>query len=250
MKSLAELHTNTRENGGKVPGLFTWELPMLSETLSAPGTMISVGGDTGSGKSMFGLRLMDSVDVPGLVISLEDPLETLGLRVREMRPERREAVWAVGPRPRLSSVVAAIREAYDALLCPKIVCVDYIQLLRVDRSEYSRTDEIGEIIAELKYLARELGFVLVINSQLTRPRADNRDRRPTRWDFKDSSAIENASETCVMLFPHGKTTVEAWVEKNKAGRFGATAWFERDPRTGYLLPGQAPANDTDEGMPF
>lgn len=211
---------------------------MMDSVLAAPGTLVVVGGRTGSGKSMFGLKLLETVDMPGLFVSLEDPLEVVGMRVRRMDPARRDAVYASRPRARLADVLDSVKESYDALICPKLVVVDYIQILTDGGNGQTRTDEIGEIISELKYLGTQLGFVTVLNSQLKRPQGEDREaQRPTRWDLRDSSNLENAAEAVVLLHPTpgNPRLVEAWVDKNKVGpsRRDRPVSFERGAG-GYL----------------
>lgn len=246
MKSLREVAE--QHQGIDATALFDWGTPLLEGTLAAPGTLVTIGGHTGTGKSMLGLRLLDGIDFPALYVSLEDSFEVVAQRTR--RAKRQDAVFVSVPlRPRLKYIADVIRQSYDALICPRLVYVDYIQVATSETSD-TRTEEIGAIIAELKGLGRELGFVTLLGSQLKRPSPDNRYARPTRWDLRDSSNVENSSEVIVLLHETEESrdagTVEAFIDKNKTGRAGATQWFERG-RDGWLEPCHTPANSEAAG---
>lgn len=251
MKSLREV--NEQHSDVQTTQLFSHGLPLLEGTLAAPGTLVTVGGMTGAGKSMFGLRLLDSIDAPGLYVSLEDSYEVVAQRTQYAK--RLDQVYVTVPaRPRMRHITDVIKQSYDALICPKLVFLDYIQLCTAEHSE-TRTEEIGAIIAELKGLGRDLGFVTLLGSQLKRPAPDNRYARPTRWDLRDSSNVENSSEVIVLLHETQESRksghVEVFVDKSKTGRSGASQWFERG-HGGWLQPCAVPAHakQADDSSPF
>lgn len=237
MKSFEQL----KADAGKAPEsapLFTWGLSVYDGVLAAPGTLVTVAGWTGGGKSMFSLLTMGCIDAPCLYVSLEDGEGVVAKRIGMFPPSRLPATYFTVPtRPRLEYVVADIRESYDALLLPKLVVVDYIQLLKTGKDK-ARHEDVGDVLAELKGLGRELGFVTLLVSQLKRPSMDGeggKPRRPTRWDMRDSSDIENSSEAILLLHPQTDSTVEVFLEKSKSSPTGASMLFERG-RGGWLAP--------------
>jgi len=222
VKSFREV-TETLADGLEATQLFNWNQEFLKGTLAAPGTLVVLGGRTGAGKSMLAAKLMASVDVPALYVSMEDGYEVLGRRLVRFPEERLDVTHVVVPRrPRMEFVGRDIKDSYDRLLCPKLVVVDYIQLMGKD------LEVIANNIAELKGLGRDLGFVTVLLSQLKRPSmADGVPARPTRWDMRDSSDIENSAETIILLDAKDDGLLEVWVDKNKVGPKGASQMFKR-----------------------
>jgi hypothetical protein len=222
MKSFREV-TESLADGLEATQLFSWGLQFMKGTLAAPGTLVLVGGRTGAGKSMFATKLMASIDMPALYISMEDSIEVLGRRLQRFPEDRLDSVHVVVPRrPRMEFVGRDIKDSYDRLICPKMVVVDYAQLLSKD------LETIANNIAELKGLGRDHGFVTVLLSQLKRPSmADGVASRPTRWDMRDSSDYENSSETIILLDAKDDGTLDAWIEKSKVGPRGASQSFKR-----------------------
>ena len=216
------------KNPAKFPPLFSWGLKVLEGTIAAPGTFVVIGGRTGAGKSMLTLKVMATLDVPALYISLEDGPEVVAQRLKRYPVDRLPvSYFCIPSRPRLEFVVREIRDSYDALLCPKAVFVDYQQILCTD-TDRNKTEEIAETISELKGLGRELGFVTIMGSQLKRPSmADGVPSRPTRWDMRDSSNIENAAESILLLDAKDDGTLDVWLEKSKVGPRGASQSFKR-----------------------
>lgn len=245
MKTLAQAVT-TRTDATKPPALFVWGPRFLDTIPAVPGTMVIVGGRTGHGKSFFGLELLRSTETPALYISCEDPESEVARRAIGMPLARLQEILLVVPRrPRLSAVVRAIETAFAEGHLPRLVMLDYIQLVQYDGevAAWSQTDAIGMIISELKALGRELGFVLVLNAQLNRPKERAyADDFPNLWDLRDSANLENAAEAVILLHGPGDI-VEVRVCKNKSGRNGNHARFSRGPN-GFFLP-VSPAPDPD-----
>jgi DnaB-like helicase C terminal domain len=219
----------------------SYGLSLLRGCPSTPGTLIVVGGRTGAGKSFFGLSLLNHSDARGAYVSLEDPPAEVGRRIQAMPAKRLQEIALIVPaRPRLSMICAEIAQAFEEGFCPRIVVIDYIQLIQYDgeSAAWSQTDQIGLVLAELKALAREHGFVLVVMCQLRRPMresaGDGYESFPCLWDLRDSSNLENSAEVVVLLQAH-EEELEARVAKNKAGRTGVTQWFARGAH-GFLTP--------------
>lgn len=234
LKRLTDVRRDS-EYAQQAAPLLSYGLPFLGECRALPGSLTVIGGHSGAGKSYLGLKLLEACLQPGLYVSLEDPESEVARRVEPYSPARLDEVGLCVPlRPRLSHVLAGVREAFDADYQPRMVVVDYIQLLQYDGDikAWSQTDQIGLMIAELKALGRELGYVTVLLSQLKRPDRENRNAFPTLWDLRDSSNIENSAEVVILLQDHG-AQVEARLAKNKSGRRGPVAWFNRSAN-GFL----------------
>jgi len=81
--------------------------------------------------------------------------------------------------------------------------VDYLQLMRATTRSDSRAQEVSEISAGLKSLARELDVPVIAVSQLNRESERRTDRRPQLSDLRDSGSIEQDSDIVMFLYRPG-----------------------------------------------
>jgi replicative DNA helicase len=86
----------------------------------------------------------------------------------------------------------------------KLVVVDYLQLMAVDRRAESRHLALGEISTGLKALAKELRLPVLALSQLSREVERRQGRKPTLADLRDSGSLE-ADADVVLLLHQGRT---------------------------------------------
>jgi replicative DNA helicase len=237
IRRLSEVVAEVRKDPYAAP-VTSYGLSLLDSCPNTPGTLIVVGGRTGAGKSYFGLCLLAECSTPGAYVSLEDPPNEVARRVEAMPRHRLSEVLLITPRrSRLSHIAREIEQAFADGHTPRMVVIDYIQLVQYDGETpaWSQTDQIGLTIQELKAVARERGFVLVVLCQLRRPNRDEADHFPTLWDLRDSSNLENSAEVVVLLRAHEDQRLEARVAKNKSGATGGTAFFKRGS-CGFLTP--------------
>ncbi|MGS2615151.1 DnaB-like helicase C-terminal domain-containing protein [Micromonospora sp. LZ34] len=82
----------------------------------------------------------------------------------------------------------------------RLLLVDYLQLLHVDRRVESRQQEVSEISRALKRLAMELSVPVVAVSQLSRASEARTDKRPMLSDLRDSGGLEQDAD--VVIFVH------------------------------------------------
>lgn len=79
--------------------------------------------------------------------------------------------------------------------------IDHIGLIRPSsRYQGNRVQEVAEITAGLKTMAREYGIAMVALSQLSRALESRTDKRPQLSDLRDSGAIEQDADTIVFLY--------------------------------------------------
>lgn len=227
----------------------------------SPGNVIVVGGRTNSGKSLFSLALQVDNLGRSAYISLEDDEVEIARRVECVSDEDAERITlAIPPQYTSSEVLRTIdeirkRDSWDLYEQCKLVVLDYIQLLSYSGTlpALSRTEAVAHIIADLRRHGREHGYALALNAQITRPpkpsapgkrRIDAEDEedavveqkppRPTLFDLKDSSSIENAAT--MVLLVHGRP---AWCDVTLAKHKSAPVGFrQRYARTenGWLYP--------------
>lgn len=84
-----------------------------------------------------------------------------------------------------------------------LLIVDYLQLITPARRSDSRTQEVTEISAGLKTLAREMNVPVIAVSQLSRESERRTDRRPQLSDLRDSGSIEQDADIVMFLYRPG-----------------------------------------------
>lgn len=248
----------SRENYLIVPT----EWPDLNDLLAGGlhgGRTYIVGARPGEGKSIIGHNIAHYAalnDHPTLIFSIEmGDIETTGRLISHgasvhMNQISRRALsaddWAsfktyrdkvediplyIDDRPglTLAHIVSTCR-SQKRRTGLSVVVVDYLQLVKADRSNASREQQVAHISRSLKELARELEVAVVIPCQLNRRSVDR--ERPTLADLRESGGIEQDADTVMLmarlLFPEGgdmagkpSNTLAVEVAKNRHGRRGS-----------------------------
>jgi replicative DNA helicase len=108
-----------------------------------------------------------------------------------------------------------------------LVVVDYLQLIEPDNRRDSRQEQVANLSRRLKFLARELKIPVVALAQVNRSSEDRQDHRPRLADLRESGAIEQDSDTVMLLhrpemYEPGQHegTVEVIVAKQRNGPTG------------------------------
>ena len=110
----------------------------------------------------------------------------------------------------------------------KLLIIDYLQLLHVDKKFETRYQEVSEISRSLKQIAKELSIPVIALSQLSRQVESRTDKRPLLSDLRDSGAIEQDADLILFLYRdivYNKSTlypdlVEVIVGKQRNGPTG------------------------------
>jgi replicative DNA helicase len=82
----------------------------------------------------------------------------------------------------------------------ELVIVDYLQLVRSDRKNVDRYEEVSEVSRGLKALAKEHGVGVLALAQLSRNVEQRHDKRPIMADLRDSGQIEQDADAIMFLF--------------------------------------------------
>jgi replicative DNA helicase len=133
--------------------------------------------------------------------------EAQARRVIEAARLQRELPLTIDPAPGLTiSQIAArarrhkqILERQGLRLGP--VIVDHMHIVRPSkRYSGNRVNEVGEISAALKALAKELDVPVIALAQLSRALESRDDKRPTMADLRDSGTIEQDADAIIFVY--------------------------------------------------
>lgn len=81
----------------------------------------------------------------------------------------------------------------------RLVIVDYIQLVQPSNERSPRQEQVSDISRRLKLLARDVKLPVIVAAQLNRGVEDRTDKRPRLSDLRESGAIEQDSDTVLLL---------------------------------------------------
>lgn len=198
-----------------------------------PGELVLVAGRPSMGKSAFLLSLFAKFcfedGTPVGLFSLEMGRESLIQRLMSMRSrmdllrlrrgfltvEEKERLTNIGMELSLGRFFMEDRGGvsigeFKALASRmvkrdgvKVIGVDYLQLMKGSsskRNSESRVNEISEISAELKKVARDLNVVVFALSQLNRQADLREDKRPKLSDLRESGSLEQDADIVLLLY--------------------------------------------------
>ncbi|MCW5940809.1 MAG: replicative DNA helicase [Fimbriimonadaceae bacterium] len=81
-----------------------------------------------------------------------------------------------------------------------LVVVDYLQLMKTDRRNDNRVQEISEIARMLKATSKDLEVPVIALSQLNRGVESRENKRPLLSDIRESGSIEAEADIVMMLY--------------------------------------------------
>lgn len=82
----------------------------------------------------------------------------------------------------------------------QLIIIDYLQLMKGKGKAENRQQEISEISASLKALAKELNIPIIAVSQLSRATEQRADKRPQLADLRESGSIEQDADIVLLLY--------------------------------------------------
>lgn len=241
---------------------YPWALTDLNTMTSGlqPGKLVIVGGRPGMGKSALAQNAAEATafydtDKAVAVFQLEMPgaemagrsmasiarvdynsithpaqLETNGgwPKLTEAMKKLAATNFYICDQPALTAEQIRIRARQLHSKYPlSLVVVDYVQLIRLPGKQ-GRNDELAEVTASLKRLAKELDCCVVCLSQLNRDCERRSNKRPVLADLRDSGGIEADADVVIFVyrdevyFPQSKDQgiAEIIVAKNRSGSVG------------------------------
>lgn len=197
------------------------------------GTLVTIGGRTGMGKTAFAFNLLRNLaiekNIPSLYISLESTEQlctniliacTLNIKYRgllsgqlvvEEWEKLDKGVSGIVNSPiyldtkstyTIDDICKTVEEAVQEHQV-KVVFIDYLQLIFAKTGfTENRYLELNYITRKLKALAKEFNITIVVLSQLNRNAEDDKrfEHRPVLTDLRDSGTICDDSD--VVCFVH------------------------------------------------
>lgn len=196
-----------------------------------PGQLVVVAARPGSGKTALAVQIgnqqarrgtavgfisleMDAGEVGERLIAMHSGVNMHRVRSGlEMTEPQRAAVsrafgvtsdlpfyFPTSVSNRYQDVIAAARSLHERRQVGLLV-VDYLQLMHVDGAGrgVNRTQEVGQMSAGLKSLARELGITVLCISQLSRASENRNPPVPVLSDLRDSGSIEQDADIVVLI---------------------------------------------------
>ena len=128
---------------------------------------------------------------------------------RVIEAERQQRDWPlhIDPAPGLTvSQIAARARRHNQALERKgqrlgLLIVDHMHIVKPsNRYSGARVNEVGEISAALKGLAKELDIPVLALAQLSRALESREDKRPTMADLRDSGTIEQDADAIIFVY--------------------------------------------------
>ena len=224
-----------------------------STTGLRPGELWVIGAMPGHGKTALGAQIAlanASAGKPVAFISLEMRKDELGCRflsnestvqasrIRNPAFIRKEqwvelancgarlSQWPLyideAPSLTLQAVIARARLYIRRFGC-RLIVVDYLRLIKAPGRELR--EQVGNAIDGLRQLAKRERVAVLALSQLSRPKDQNVNRRPTMLSLKESGDIEAHAHVVLLIhmpIKHGETTGEdeIIIGKNRHGPMG------------------------------
>lgn len=220
------------QNRGMVSGLSTGftDLDRMTGGLKAPDVIV-IAARPSMGKTSLAMNIAENIAVdqklPVGIFSLEMSAPSLVLRMLCSRARvnlRNIADGFLGERdfPKLTGAAGKIADApiyiddSSALSIMQIrakarrmvsrwgikaLVLDYLQLATsTNRKARSRQEEIADISAGMKSIAKDLGIPVIVLSQLNRELERDKNRKPRMSDLRESGAIEQDADIIGLLY--------------------------------------------------
>lgn len=189
-----------------------------------PGEYVVVGARTGMGKSYYALnQIFDCAKkgLPSVYINLENSPKNVQRRLWQMetgiqwrqdlsKEDLKKAMYgweavknfpveSINTGRSLQTVLNTIRQSYYEKGI-QLAVIDYVQLIKDGNQRRGKTEEIGEVSAELRALALELQIPVIALAQINREAEKTGNKRPTISDLRNSGDLEQDASTILLLY--------------------------------------------------
>lgn len=288
--TIIESYREQRGTPGAIPTGFA-DLDRMMLGGMKQGEMIVLAARPSMGKTSLAMNIAEDVAVrqriPVGVFSLEMTKQALALRMRcsnarvslraviegyarqEDYDRLSQAAFALAGRPlyiddtpalSIMKLRAKARRMVQRWQC-KLFVIDYLQLLHSTsrRAQDNRQQEISEISAGVKALAKELNVPIIVLAQLNRAIEQDKSRKPRLSDLRESGSIEQDADLVGLLYKQKPEDEDKVVETSEALAVNLLVAKQRNGPTGdiyftFLKPYTrfemaAPVDDRDVPAP-
>ena len=100
-----------------------------------------------------------------------------------------------------------------------LIVIDYLQLIKADKSFANRASEVGEVSKAIKGLAMELNVPIILLSQLSRAVEQRDNKEPQLSDLRESGDIEQDASNVIFIWnlSEDKKAKGMSIAKNRQG---------------------------------
>lgn len=192
-----------------------------------PGELLTIGGDTGHGKSLFAMNIAQNVykqyERPVLLVNLELTREQAIQRFYNLSGEEHDydgIMVQEAPAVQYKDIDKLMKRAKEE--GAYLVIIDHLHFF--SRAADNQAAEISRIMKHFKECAVENKMPVILLSHITPTRIMTKDGRvskvlkPGLHNFKGSSSIEQDSDMVGFVFRDDKTPkdVEFYLRKNRS----------------------------------
>ena len=251
----ASLYEDIRERWGRIIELALQFLPSLDDKIWGlrRKRLVLVGGRPSQGKSTLMLQMAYSLAKQGncvyflsldmskevcleRLISLECRIDNFFIvsgKISQLESVyKRSLSTFINDMPKRFTLVeswgktfAEINLLVEKFPKPDIIFIDYVNLIRTG---HYKKDVIDEYIKDLRRMAKDNNFCVVLGCQINRGTFDgHKVRFPEMWELKDSGALEEHSDLILLVhwpwfYDREKDKNEFWIRvaKNRDGKTG------------------------------
>lgn len=213
------------------------QLDILPGVKLTPDHLIGIAGATNNGKTLYALNIAKKLverDIPTLILPYERGIQVVGSRFlqiffekteEEMRhldtDEWQKMIRKVSNMPAYFSIpkrddIEEVLIKAKRILGVKAVVVDHLDYM-IRGGTGTEESAIRETLHKLKAIAIEhqiMMFIVTHTRRIQTPGAE-RNKKPTLHDIRGSSAVEQDSETIVIVHKPSDTEIEVDIQKNK-----------------------------------
>lgn len=104
------------------------------------------------------------------------------------------------PNPKLGDIIAKSIKLKNTNPDLCAIFIDYINIIKTEKSFESRSLEIAEITSSLKELARDLKIPVIALAQINRNADSNENGVPSMSNLKDSGSIEQDADIIMLMY--------------------------------------------------
>jgi replicative DNA helicase len=263
MKETMDEIMRVSEQGSSGISTGFWEIDKILAMLK-PEELILIAARPGMGKTTFALNIakhaaevdgkkvaffsleMSRAELGKKLVSHESDVQGDVIRTGGITAEHSTELWdassrlsettfAVDDTPKMSvETVRTKAKIFQQTRGLDVLFIDYMQIMRPDKSRDNRQEEMAEITGGLKALAKELKIPVVAMAQLNRELEKRPNKRPMLSDLRESGSLEQDADVVLCLYREG------YYQKDKALDDGVTEVIVAKQRNGatgtiYLL---------------